>query len=337
MNLSIWMIIFFPLLLLTMVTIEKWYGPKSRRKISYESQRLLLTLFIVLGPNALTWYMTGRGLKEIAIATAVLVMAALIGNFIGPKVYQVVDFSEVSIKNVILKACRELDLGEVTITSEQEELKEVIRFSKSKATLSLVYANRFPTDLAIVKLGFHTIHKGPIIKPIIETIREAVEPYEIPRDSMGIRWFKGVTVTVMLAGILVMGTNILIETYEQQLMPISTYPEQLTVTKLDKNITDQKQHEVNVLTDEAAIKAFYEAHLNGQIFDQYEINLEHKMMSFDYEVVFDAPWKRAYIGDYESFLVVDYEIMAAEESWVRPFAILYRLWHKEDQKIYRFL
>lgn len=337
MNLSIWIIIFFPLLLLTMVTIEKWYGPKGRRKISYESQRLLLTLFIVLGPNALTWTMTGRGLKEIAIATAVFVIAALIGNFIGPKVFQIVDFSELSIKNVILKACRELDLGEVTITSEQDELKEIIRFSKSKATLSLAYTNRFPTDLAIIKLGFHTIHKGRIIKPIIETIREAVEPYEIPRDSTGIRWFKGVTVSVMLAGILVMGTNILIETYEQQLMPISTYPEQLTVTKLDKNITDQKQHEVNVLTDEAAIKAFYEAHLNGQIFDQYEINLEHKMMSFDYEVFFDAPWKRAYIGDYESFLVIDYEIMAAEESWVRPFAILYRLWHKGDQKIYRFL
>lgn len=337
MDLALWSILFFPFLLLTAITIERWYGPKSRQKVSYESQRLLLSLFIVLGPNALVWYQTGRGLIDMAIATAVFLIAAFIGSFIGPKVYQVIDFSEISVKNVILKACRELNLGEVTIVGEQGASKETISFSKSEATLSLVYTNRFPTDLAIIKLGFHSIHKGPLIRPIITAIRDAVEPYDVPMDTTGIKWFKGLTIAVMIVGVISMGNNILIDTYGKQLMPNASLPDQLTVIKLDKNITDQKQHEINVLTDIEEIKAFYDEHLIGISLPVDDFILEHKLMSFDYEVMLDAPWRKVYIGDYESYLVIDFEIMAAEESWIRPFAILYRFWHKDDQKIYRLL
>lgn len=306
----------------------------NSKKVNKADTSVTWLILGVLMFNTINIGFTHDLIIDLGIILFIISVTMGLRNYLVGHQYTFYDYSEINYKKIIFETLREYGLIDYIYDEGLTTKKASIRFKDRSMEVEIEHYKKFPTAEPYIMISFKRWRKKALRDQIIEKLEFAMKDLEIPKPH---KWVKSVKVAIFsIVGIILIiwSNTYFLRSMEGNIYPLDGLPEKITITQLDRNISEVKHHKEFLIDDAAQIEAFYEPYRDIETRYTKDVDLESSIMEYYYTVSLAEPWKTLYVGTFRAYLRVDYDLMKDEAGWKRPMVWLYQLFSSEQYATY---
>ncbi len=310
---------------------------KVVKNVTYAQANVMLLIYLSFGMFDRVTFKAFSSIMSVGLFLLVIIFL----NYFKGLIYRVADYPDVTMLPLILAALDASELHNYKHDSSEDGKIITVEVLGSNKVLTIETKQSFVSGQTYYLLSFKKWMHSKSRKSVLSHIRTALEQHTpIPQKTWTKNVEKGLTIALVLL-ILLYGNALIINPYKIELNYEGPLPEKLMVTRLDRRITDEKQHELIEIDKLSDIALFYESlrYLNTYsegdvIFD--DIASEDRMLEYTYTVTLDKPWRTLYVGPYKGYVTVNYNEMKKASLWYEWSVSIYQFFGGKDYAIYSF-
>lgn len=321
------LVLLFAMYLLWLI-IQPITRDKKVRKVDHS---LAIIALLFLNANALI--QNSFNYYSLIVFVVSLSLAALAVRYLHGDKYHVNTPLDMSLKNIIKEILIENNEGSNLNLTEDPEGKVKIEIVGKPSYITLISARKFPYGEPYGILSFFKWKDRSSKNRILDQIAIKLQHgnFASGKSNQRLQFKLGLSLLIIIA-VSLYGNFVMVRYMESTIRYSDTYPNQIFVTELDRNITDSKNHKTTEINDLEEIKRIYEKYQNQQKILMKSFDLDNKMMNFYTVIQLQEPSKRIYIGNYETYLIVDYE---KDITWPQLSISLFRIFERDAYSVYR--
>ena len=306
----------------------------SKRKVNKADTSVTWLILGVLIFNTINVGFTHDLIIDLGIILFIISVTMVLRNYLVGHQYTFYDYSEINYKKIIFETLREFGLDDYIYDEGLATKKASIRFKNRSMEVEFEYYKKFPTAEPCVMISFKRWRNKALRYSIIERLEIAMTDLEIPKPHKWVKPAKITTFCVVGIMLIIWSNTYFLRSMEGNIYQLDGLPKHITITQLDRNISDVKHHKEFLIDDAAQIEAFYEPYRDIETRYTKDVDLESSIMEYYYTVSLAEPWKTLYVGTFRAYLRVDYNLMKDEAGWKRPMVWLYQLFSSEQYATY---
>lgn len=306
----------------------------SKRKVNKADTSVTWLILGVLIFNTINVGFTHDLIIDLGIILFIISVTMGLRNYLVGHQYTFYDYSEINYKKIIFETLREYGLDDYIYDEGQKSKQASIRFKDHLMEVEIELYKKFPTAEPYVMLSFKRWRKRALRDSIIEKLEVAMRDLEDPKPRKWLKPSKIAIVCVVGLFLIIWSNTYFLRSIEGNIYPLDGLPKHITITQLDRNISEVKHHKEFLIDDAAQIEAFYEPYRDIETRYTKDVDIESSIMEYYYIVSLDEPWKTLYVGTFKANLSVDYELMKADSGWKRPMVWLHQLFSGEKYATY---
>lgn len=240
---------------------------------------------------------------------------------------------DMSLKNIIKEILIENNEGSSLNLTEDSDGKVKIEIDGKSNYITLISARKFPYAEPYGILSFFGWKDRSSKNRILDQIAIKLQHGNFSSRKSNKRLLLKFSLSLLIiTAVSLYGNYVMVRYMESTIRYSDTYPNQIFVTELDRNITDSKNHKTTEINDLEEINRIYEKYQNQWKVLTKSVDLDKKMMNFYTVIQLQEPSKSIYIGNYETYLVVDYE---KDITWPQLSISLFRIFERDAYSVYQ--
>lgn len=308
---------------------------KAVKNVTHAQGNVILLIYLTFGTFDRVTFNTLSSITSIGLFLLVL---TLVIYFKGT-IYRVADYPDVTMLPFILAAIDASELHNYKQDHSEDGTTIMIEIGRSTKTLILETKQSFVSGQTYYILRFKYWMHSKSRKLILSHIKKSLKQHTpVPQKAWTMAVEKGLAIALIILTLLY-GNALIVKPYEIDLYYEGPLPKKLMITRLDRRITEVKQHELIEVNKQKDIALFYESLRDVNTYSNEDIiyddiDSEIRMLEYTYTVVIDKPWRTLFVGPYKVYVTVNYEEMKKVSMWHELSISVYQFFGGEDYAIY---